>query len=198
MAFIDTETTGLDPWKHEIIEVAVIRVSPEGRVNRYQTLVRPENIEDAMPEALEANGYAADPSRWGEAPHWIEVAEFLIQYLGDCVVVGHNVAFDIGFVNVGIDKAGIELEGLCPTGPIGRRSIDTITLAREHLAPLGLESIGLDSIRDFLGWSKVGAHRAMKDAEDVRRLFNLLYRAGHRRRIRIRMERMLTGHVRST
>ena len=42
---------------------------------------------------------------------------------------------------------------------------------------MGLERVGMDAIRDFLGWSTEGAHTAMKDAEDAMNLFDLLWRS---------------------
>lgn len=49
-----------------------------------------------------------------------------------------------------------------------------MTLAYEHLVPKGLGSLSLDRIRGFLGWSHDGAHTAMVDTRDCRRLFHEL------------------------
>ena len=57
-AILDTETTGLDPTKHEIIEIAV--KSPLGT---FHSLVKPQRLDLAEPKALELNGYAANPDR---------------------------------------------------------------------------------------------------------------------------------------
>ncbi len=169
LAFIDTETTGLDPSKQEIIEIAILVVN-EGRVvDKFESKIRPQRIEDASKKALEINGYAANPEAWASAPTMEEVGPLIVKMLEGCTLVGHNVSFDEGFLTQNLKRAGIE-------GKLPYHKIDTVVLAMEHLKPLGLKKVSLDSIRDFLGWSKEGAHRAMKDVEDCRKLFDLCWR----------------------
>lgn len=176
ICFLDTETTGLDPQQAEVIEVAVIRREPDGTLARlkcaearFHTLIKPERIEDAHPKALEINGYAADPSRWDDAPTMAEVGDQIADFCRNSVICGHNVSFDETMIAANFKWAGVRRR-------IPYHKIDTITLAYEHLIPMGLERVGMDAIRDFLGWSKDGAHTAMKDAEDAMSLYDLLCR----------------------
>ena len=178
-AWIDVETTGLDPRRHEIIDVAVVfdRHQAPGWLDLveqddyayYTTLIRPERIEDAEPKALEINGYAADPARWEGAPTFAEVAHTLGRMLMPVVCVGHNVAFDVDFIQTALLRTSFPVR-------LGYQKVDTVTLAHEHLVQAGLVRLSLDSIREFLGWSKEGAHAALKDALDARRLHKLLVR----------------------
>jgi DNA polymerase-3 subunit epsilon len=186
LAFIDTETTGLDSAIHEVIEVAIVKEYPDGRIEYYQSLIRPERIEDAHPKALEVNGYAADPSRWDRMETMETVGPLILSTLKDCVVVGHNVGFDIDMLEANMRRAG-----LSPRLPYHK--IDTVTLAYEHLVPCGLESLSLDNIRRFLDWSLEDAHTAMKDAKDARRLYRLCNRSGKVARFLMRW-----GHRRRT
>ena len=66
LAFIDTETTGLDPNKHEIIELAVViarQVPREGKgpsleiIEECEWKIKPQRIELAEEAALRVNGY---------------------------------------------------------------------------------------------------------------------------------------------
>lgn len=171
LAFIDTETTGLDPQIHEVIEVAIIKEYADGSVERFHTLIRPVDIATAHPKALEINGYAADPSRWENAPYMEHTAGKIADLLKGCVIVGHNVGFDLDMLQSGFDRAGLRYR-------LPYHKVDTVTLAYEHLVPCGLESVSMDKIRKFLGWSMDDAHTALKDAEDARRLYRLLNRSG--------------------
>jgi DNA polymerase-3 subunit epsilon len=179
IAFIDTETTGLDPSRAEVIEFAAVKVSEDGTEEVFHTLVCPQRIDDADVRALEINGYARHPERWDTAPTMAEVGPQILAFLKGTVICGHNVAFDEAMLNANLAKAGAK-------GRIPYHKVDTVTLAYEHLVPLGLERLSLDSIRAFLGWSKVGSHTAMKDAEDVQRLYNLTNRMGLIRRLVLR------------
>jgi DNA polymerase III epsilon subunit-like protein len=168
LAFIDTETTGLDPHTQEVIEIAIILVDSGKRTLTLHRKIKPERLEVADPYALKVNGYAANPEAWNDALPMSVVGPEIVSFLKGAVLVGHNVSFDREFLVRNLERSGIKTK-------ISHRSIDTITLAFEHLQPLGLESMALDSVRKFLGWSAVGAHTALKDVEDTLRLFELVW-----------------------
>ena len=69
--YIDTETTGLNPAKHEIIEIAIITENEDGTFERWHTKIKPDHIENAHPKALEVNGYT--PEAWEGAPNFEDV-----------------------------------------------------------------------------------------------------------------------------
>jgi len=175
IAFLDTETTGLDPAKATVIEVAIIKRNlTTGEESRFHRLIKPteQEIADAHPKALEVNGWAADPSRWDTAPSMVEVGPEVVAFLkGVGFLVGHNVSFDESMLMAAFARHGVK-------GRIPHHKIDTVQLAREHLFPKGLKRASMDAVRDFLGWSKEGAHTAMKDTEDALRLFDLTWRGG--------------------
>ena len=173
LIFLDTETTDLDLDTSAVIEVALIRIEvPNGAEERFHTLIKPteQELADAHPVALVKNGYSADPSRWDAAPAMSEAGPRIVAFTkGANTICGHNVSFDENMIKAAFKKHGVE-------GRIPYKKIDTVTLAYEHLFPLGLKSASLDRIRDFLRWSGDGAHTAMKDTEDAMKLFNLLWR----------------------
>ncbi len=164
VAFIDTETTGLDPRVQEVIEVAIILEKPNGTLEEWCTKVRPTRLEAADAYALKVNGYNAHPELWASAPTFPEIVGELTRRLDDTVLVGHNVGFDLDFLQEGLIRAGSKVK-------LPYHKVDTVTLAYVNLVPKGLTSLSLDSIRTFLGWSKDGAHTALVDARDCRRLF---------------------------
>lgn len=177
MAFVDTETTGLDPNKHEVIDVAVVfdrevaerlaipYLSYEGDYAFFTSKIKPQRLQDAEPKALEVNGYTDEA--WADAASPQEVAAKLCEILKDAVLCGHNVNFDAGFIQHLITNAGFKMR-------LDYHLVDTITLAYIRLVPEGLQRLRLDSIREHLGWSTKGGHAALKDALDCRRLFHKL------------------------
>jgi len=170
--FVDTETTGLDCFKHEIIEIAIITELGDGSIERWCTKVKPERLLEASPEALKINGYT--DAAWADAPCMAQVIEVIRDKLCKGTLVGHNIPFDVGFIREAYRRCG--LDSSLKENRIGRHNVDTITLAHEHLHPMGLSSLSLDSIRTFVGWGHDNSHTALQDAEDCRKLYWSLLR----------------------
>lgn len=65
LVFVDVETTGLDPERHELLEVAAVRVHPHTLepLDHASARVRPGRLADANPRALEVNGYTDEAWR---------------------------------------------------------------------------------------------------------------------------------------
>lgn len=171
LVFLDTETTGLDVFSgHELLSIAVITEWPDGRIERWESLIKPERLDLASEKALQINGYC--DAIWAMAPTFDEVAPEILSRLeyGDGkMLVGHNVQFDVTFIRESLKRKGYEHRLAYPM-------IDTITLAHEHLQPIGLRSMKLDNIRKLMGWSMEGAHTALADTETTRRLYHTLIR----------------------
>lgn len=175
IAFIDIETTGLDPAYHEIIEICIIRGD-----SMYHKKVRPLHIERASKEALQINGYNA--KEWSLAVHPKTVAKEIAHYISGATIVAHNPSFDMSFIVELLHQYEINVS-------YDRRLIDTTVLAHEHLLSAGCKKISMDGIREFFSWSSAGSHTAVKDCLDVRRLYFKLLRASVFDRWRWRMSR---------
>ena len=178
---LDTETTGLDPAVHEIIEICMYK--PECG-STYITKIKPQNLELASPKALEINGY--NEEEWADAPTFDEVILEIGEWLHKHVVVGHNVQFDLNML-----KGNLKRSDLNDHVRIPYHCIDTVTLAQEHLVPMGLESVSLRAVRGFLGISQEGAHRAKKDVMDTNTVFNKLFRMRKRDKLLLRVKNFL-------
>ncbi|MAG27851.1 hypothetical protein CMI47_20180 [Candidatus Pacearchaeota archaeon] len=161
LAFVDIETTGLDPLIHEMIEIAVIREDREPWV----TKIAPEKLYTASLKALEINHYSAEA--WKDAPRMVRVISEIQTLLSDCVVVAHNAGFDSSFILKHLREHRV-VKG------ISHHWLDTATLAYHLLVPRGLESLSLAAICDFLEISNTGAHSALIDAERCQKVFQKL------------------------
>lgn len=88
LVFLDTETTGLDPLRHEVWEVAY---AVDG--GPVLSGVVPHSLRNADPEALSMNGYLAR----GHG-RWVSVENGLRGSLSGATLVGANPAFDAAFL----------------------------------------------------------------------------------------------------
>jgi DNA polymerase-3 subunit epsilon len=183
-AFIDVETTGLDPTRHEVIDVAIVfdaeaipadapwtrHLRREGPAAVWHTRIRPERIEDAEPKALEVNGYT--PEAWADAPTADQVVDTIVELLVEskAVLVGHNVTFDRDFIAALVRRQG-------RTARLGYHTVDTVTLCYTSLVPCGLTALSLDNVRRFIDIPTQGSHAALKDALDAREVYYRLTRA---------------------
>ena len=101
---LDTETTGLDPATGDrVIEIAAIELSnlmPTGRA--FHVLLDPER--DVPEESTRVHGFTAEMLRG--KPRFAEEAEAFLAFLGDAPVIAHNAAFDFGFLDAELARAG--------------------------------------------------------------------------------------------
>lgn len=101
---IDIETTGLSPAYDEIIELSAVKVFGGVVVDKFSTLVKPEGrfIGDDD-ELLYVNEFITELTgitneMLETAPSFLEVIDEFLCFVGDFVIVGHNVNFDINFI----------------------------------------------------------------------------------------------------
>jgi DNA polymerase-3 subunit epsilon len=117
----DTETTGLDPYQgHRLVEIGCFELV--NRIPSGQTFHRYLNPEREVPaEAVAIHGLTTERLK-GE-PLFADVADELLEFIGDAPLIAHNAMFDLGFLNAELERAG--------KGPIAReRLVDTLLLAR--------------------------------------------------------------------
>jgi len=115
LAFIDLETTGLDPERHEIIEMGVIiarQIPQDGAGNKLEVIeefdlrVKPEHLETSDPESLKINGY--NEMDWVFAIDLSNAMEKLAEKTEGAILVAQNVAFDWLFLEKAFVKTGIK------------------------------------------------------------------------------------------
>jgi DNA polymerase-3 subunit epsilon len=122
---LDTETTGLDHRTGDrLIEVACVELEdylPTGQT--FHCLVHPDR--DIHPEAQRVHGISLASLEGKPRFHEPEVCDALLAFLGDCDLIAHNAAFDRGFLNSELGRAG---RPLLPD----TRWIDTLPLAQKR------------------------------------------------------------------
>ena len=157
---VDCETTGLDPDLDRIIDIAVLRVRRGRPVALFHRRVRP-GVPVPAPIAEMTGITDAEVSG---APSVHEILPDLVSFLGDDTLVGHNVAFDIAFID-----AAVTASGSLPRPPVA--SLCTAESARALIPRHKVGRYRLGTLADVLGLEHRPRHRSV---EDVFATFDLL------------------------
>src|SRR3989344_3243476 len=109
-AFLDVETAGREPGRHEVIEIGVAFIDPvtRGLIDSFALKLKPEHMENAEPEALEINKYS--DQEWKDALPQAEGLRQFAQRLRGTTPCGWNVGFDRAFLETAMNRNGITLE----------------------------------------------------------------------------------------
>ncbi|HVB73173.1 MAG TPA: exonuclease domain-containing protein [Ktedonobacteraceae bacterium] len=153
---LDTETTGLRPGSHRVIEIAAIRVRGGEAQGSFQTLLNPGTRLPAF--IVQFTGITQEMVN--KAPKAAEIFSDFLNFIEGAILVGHNIGFDIGFLSYEARLLGLDfpLDGL-----------DTIPLARRFLP--GLRRFKLDNVADHLKIATANRHRALGDARVTAAVF---------------------------
>ncbi|WP_051814193.1 3'-5' exonuclease, partial [Kitasatospora sp. MBT63] len=148
-AVVDVEATGRSPWRHRVVEVAVVlldhRLRTEGE---FATLVDPAGPVGPT------HVHRITQDQVVGAPRFREVAPVLLDLLAGRVLVGHHVSCDRSFLEREFARLGVEL----PPVP----ELCTMRLARTRLADAG--GYGLAACVAAAGLGRYPAHTALGDA----------------------------------
>lgn len=159
LIILDVETTGLDPSRHEVIELAGLRLE-KGKEAEYfhRYLKNTRSVGDSVSihgltdEFLMANG--DDPAR--------VLAEFG-DFCGDALIVGHNISFDLRMLLANGKRLGVPLD-------FGE-NMDTLEIARRFL---DLDDYRLEYLKQCLGLPDLPSHSALDDVRTTRALLEHL------------------------
>lgn len=147
---IDCETTGLDPQQDRIIEVAVMRFDMSQAYERVESLINPEcPIPDT---SIAIHHITQDMVQ--DKPKIDKILPDILNLIGDHIIIGHGVQFDIEMIALAAEKARI------PCKIRNNRFLDTLRMARLYGdSPVN----SLEQLRKHFNVPLEGAHRAMSD-----------------------------------
>ena len=163
---IDLETTGGSPTDCQITEVGAVKLRGGECLGTFQTLVNPGCA--IPPEITVLTGITH--SMLLPAPRIETVLPSLLEFVGDAVIVGHNIRFDLSFLNAALQHA--------ERPRLANRHVDTVALAR-RLVREEVPNCKLGTLASHFGLPNRPSHRALDDALATGDLLHLLLeRAG--------------------
>lgn len=145
---VDLETTGLSPARDSIIEFAAVKVRDGLVVDQYSTLINPET--PICRKVTMLSGITDEMLQ--DAPLIEAVLPECIQFIGLDIIVGHNISFDLSFLQPAAHALGL---------PLDNDYVDTLQLSR-RLCP-ELENHKLCTLQQHFGVENPDAHRALSD-----------------------------------
>jgi DNA polymerase-3 subunit epsilon len=163
---VDLETTGGSPGADAITEVGAVKLRGGECLGIFQTLVNPGVA--IPPEIVYLTGITQ--AMVVPAPRIESVLPSLLEFVGDAVVVGHNVRFDLGFLQAGLQRQQYPR--------LTNRFVDTCLLAR-RLVRDEVANCKLATLSDHFRVRHRPTHRALDDALATGEVLHcLLERAG--------------------
>ncbi len=147
----DTETTGKYPLTAEICEIAGVKWRGGKVIDTFSTLVKPSRPMGE--EVIKIHGITNEMV--AAAPAIAERIGEFHAFLAGAVPIAHHAPFDLGFIAVEFERAGLAL----PAEPV----ICSSLLSREMIPESGNHR--LQTLIGFLGLERGAAHRAHDDAK---------------------------------
>ncbi|AEK38405.1 DNA polymerase III, subunit epsilon [Candidatus Tremblaya princeps PCVAL] len=152
---LDTETTGLSPRYHRLAEVGCVEIAC-GRItgNYFHAYINPRQRMTRGAQAV----HGLRDEFLATQPAFSAIAQRLLFFLCQSTLVGHNLSFDLNFLDAGLATAGF-----MPAARYCHGVIDTMC----HLAQRGSRRrFSLDACCDMLGVRRGdrARHGALVDA----------------------------------
>lgn len=152
----DIETTGLDPTSDKIIEIGGLRVKDKKVVGVFKEFINPGML---LPEKIIQITNITDEMLLSAREEEEVIKEF-IDFVGDDIIIGHNIKFDFSFIKIAAKEYGLSFE---------KMGIDTLDLSKRLHTELASKS--LENMCKYYGIKNDNAHRAYDDAKATALLY---------------------------
>lgn len=152
---LDLETTGLSPNYDSIIEIGIIKVKENKIVDKYNSLINPGFL---INEYITSITGITNEMLKGK-PKIIDLKKEVLNFIGNDVLVGHNISFDVSFLQKGFNE---ELKN---------EYIDTLQFCRKLFKELSHHR--LTDMSNYLVISR-NEHRSMSDCLCTKELYDCI------------------------
>lgn len=154
----DVETTGSKTPGCRVMEIGAYRVSGGRIVAEFASLVNPQS--PIQPFVSSLTGIC--DAMVANAPCFSEIADELLDFIGASVLIAHNAAFDMRFLNH-------EVALLYPGRKVRNPALCTVSLSKRVVPDL--ENHRLPTLADHFGVRVRARHRAPGDARATAEVF---------------------------
>ena len=147
---LDIETTSLDSFYGEILEISAIKVRDKEEVDTFSQLIKTK--EDIGYFTTQLTGITNEMVL-KDGKELVDVLQNFKDFLGKDIIVGHNVNFDINFIYDSMKENSDEY--------LTNDFVDTLRISRRVLP--NLKHHKLDTLIDYFNLTKRNEHRALND-----------------------------------
>lgn len=152
--FIDVETTGLSPTKDAIVQVSALRFFGKKSIDGLNSYINP--LRSIPKDSIAIHGITDDKVK--DSPTIDEVKEPFLNFVKGAILVGHNVTFDLNFLDYAFHGA---LDGM--------EYIDTMWIAKTLL---DLPNYRLETVADYAEFHPEGNyHDSLTDCTATAAVF---------------------------
>lgn len=169
LIFLDLETTGFFPGRHEIIEIGALKVEPQKPFKvlaEFELKVSPKALEKADSAALKVVGFTSE--EWMAAVELDGALKLLGEFTEGGILAGYNVSFDWSFLTFAYSLLGQD-------DPFHYHRLDVMSMAYAKLyKKRAVTKFSLKEICSYLKIPQKHAHRALADAQTTYLVFKKL------------------------
>ncbi len=149
---LDLETTGLSPLLHQVVEISAIKITPEGKIEIFDTLINP--LVPIAPESTAIHQINNEMVK--ESPLFSHIVHDFIDFIGDIPLLAHNAFFDIGFIIGELHRQ----KTLFPKNEV----FDSFKLTKELLDKKIIKSFKLSNLAKHFHLDCTNFHRSFEDS----------------------------------
>lgn len=161
LAFLDVETTGLSAkFDDRVCEIAILKCEPNGILTSWSSLINPK--KPISEGASLVNGISNEMV--ANAPFFEDIAQRVIKYLENSILVCHNAPFDVSFISYELGLCGIDFPRI--------DIIDTLRIARSYFE---FPSNSLQNIASYIEFYPNVKHRALADVYTTYEIFKYMW-----------------------
>lgn len=154
---IDAETTGRSDKADDVTEISAIKYRNGKKVDSFSTLIKAKN--PILPFVVELTGIT--DAMLSDAPYIEDVILKLKQFIGNDVILGHDVEFDFKLIDEAYERvAGKKLSN---------KRVDTLKISQCLIKDS--ENHKLETLCQYFGIQRVNGHRALYDCDQTAQVY---------------------------